>query len=227
MTRRQELLHIYVSGPMRGIPDLNKQAFAEVTDVLATDGWLVHNPYEANKQNGFSDDELFEVYIRADIQAVLASDAICLLPGWRQSEGARLEVSIARALNLRFYFAAKFENDPVEGTGWTYEATTAPGLEVEGIDQEARRLVYGERAQTYGHPRGDFQRIAKIWGAILGTDVSEEQVAIMMAGLKLARLADTPLHRDSQVDTIGYILCLARLQEDPAEIEAWAGRDAD
>lgn len=113
----------------------------------------------------------------------------------------------------------------------------------EGVDQEARRVVYGERAQTYGHPRGDFAAIAGIWMAMVraraefiapGVKVEdvpwekvldEELVAIMMSGLKLARLTKSPKHRDSQVDTIGYILCLTRLQDDPVELAAWNERE--
>jgi hypothetical protein len=217
---------IYISGGTRGYPDLNRAAFDDVETMLEVDGWLPHNPHKANEQNGFSDDEMFEVYIRSDIEALLSSHAICVLPNWQQSEGARLEVSIARALNMKFYRAIEMLDEHGDDAGWFYEHIDAPSVEVEGIDAEARRLVYGERAQTYGHPRGDFDRIAGIWAAILGVPVSAEQVAIMMAGLKLARLADSPKHRDSQVDTIGYILCLARVQEDPAEIAAWNARAA-
>lgn len=114
----------------------------------------------------------------------------------------------------------------------------------EGVDQEARRVVYGPRAQTYGHPRGDFEAIAGIWLAMIraraqfvapGTKVEDipwdkimddELVAIMMSGLKLARLTKSPTHRDSQVDTIGYILCLTRLQDDPVELAAWDNRES-
>lgn len=214
-----ETKSIYVSGPMRGKPGLNKEAFEAVAKMLYDDGWSAHNPHEANAQNGFSDEELFQVYIRADINALLEADAICLLPGWRSSEGARLEVAVARALDLEFYVA--WHN----GNIWQYESTTPALQSVEGIDQEARRLVYGERAQTYGHPRGDFEKIGGLWSAILDTEVTPEQVALMMAALKLARLSSTPTHRDSQVDVVGYILCLARLQEDPVEIQAWENRD--
>lgn len=212
---------IYVSGPMRGMPDLNRLAFAEVAAMLAKDGWRVHNPHEANDVNGFSDTELFEVYIRSDITALLNMKAICLLPGWRSSEGARLEVAIARALGLEFFYAFSDHG----GDDWGYARTDTGAAGVEGIDQEARRLVYGDRAQTYGHPRGDFEKIGKLWGAILGIEVSAEQVALMMVAMKLARLSSTPTHRDSQVDVIGYALCLARLQEDPVEIQAWEARD--
>lgn len=221
MTHARAGDRVYVSGPMRGYPDQNHEAFAAVTEVMTNDGWVVFNPHAQNKLRGLNGGDEFSKLIRGDIQDLLDSDAICLLPGWRSSEGARFEVSIARALDLKFYVA--WHN----GNVWQYEPTAIKDAGVEGIDQEARRLVYGERAQTYGHPRGDFDKIAGLWAALLEIPITAEQVALMMAALKLARLSSTPTHRDSQVDTIGYILCLARVQEDPAEIEAWNARAAD
>jgi nucleoside 2-deoxyribosyltransferase len=133
---------IYVSGPMRGWPNFNRETFAAVTEILEADGWAVHNPHEANVLQGLSDNETFATYMRNDIEAVMASDAICLLPDWRTSEGACIEVVVARALGLDFYFAAKFTNDPVEGTGWTYERLTTDLGTVQStphVSKEANR----------------------------------------------------------------------------------------
>lgn len=215
---------IYISGPMRGFENLNHQSFDAVNRILDAD-WNVFSPAAKDRAEGWDDTTSYATTIRADIQFLLAADAIILLPGWKKSEGARFEAEIARSLGLEFYVAVKTDADG-EGAWFYHEIETPSEVNVEGIDQEARRLVYGDRAATYGHPRGDFAIIAKIWSGILGTQVTEEQVALCMAGLKLARLAKTPTHHDSQVDTIGYMLCLARLQEDPAETAAWEGRNA-
>lgn len=86
--------------------------------------------------------------------------------------------------------------------------------ESEPIEQEARRLVHGDRDQSYDNPRGNFGRIANIWEGILDIRVSEEQVALCMAGVKIARLAHDPQNHDSKVDLIGYALCLDWLGED-------------
>jgi hypothetical protein len=91
----------------------------------------------------------------------------------------------------------------------------------ETIEQEARRLVHGERDQTYDNPRGNFARIAKVWSGLLASklkeDIVEEEVAIMMSGLKLARLMHRYQHRDGKVDAIGYVLCLDWLGEADAD----------
>lgn len=86
--------------------------------------------------------------------------------------------------------------------------------EQEDIELEARRLVRnGQRQKNYGHPRGDFDTIARYWSNHLGHDVTAEDVAIMMTLLKLARLKSNPQHHDSRVDGIGYLICLDRLDE--------------
>lgn len=93
-----------------------------------------------------------------------------------------------------------------------------------GIAGEAHSLVYGERAKTYGHPRKDFTIIATVWTGLLrdllkdGAELDAHRVAIMMTGLKLARLVKSPGHHDSRVDTIGYMLTMERLDEPDGEL---------
>ena len=78
---------------------------------------------------------------------------------------------------------------------------------------EADALVNGDRQADYGTPQENFARIAKIWSVILGHPVRPDQVALCMAGLKLARLANGP-HRDSFVDGCGYLALAAELSPD-------------
>jgi hypothetical protein len=93
-----------------------------------------------------------------------------------------------------------------------------------GIAGEAHGLVYGERAKTYGHPRFDFTSIGTVWTGLLqdllkeGAHIDAHRVAVLMTGLKLARLVKSPGHHDSRVDTIGYMLTMERLDE-PTEEE--------
>lgn len=91
--------------------------------------------------------------------------------------------------------------------------------EEKGIEQEARDLVYGARAASYGHPRADFAIIARVWSGLLqdvlkdGAELDAHRVAVLMTGLKLARLVNSPLYRDSRVDVVGYMLTMERLDE--------------
>lgn len=52
-----------------------------------------------------------------------------------------------------------------------------------------------------------------MWSGVLGVDVTPEDVALMMACLKISRLRSTPHHHDSIVDLIGYAICYSRLDE--------------
>jgi hypothetical protein len=213
---------VYISGPMRGKPELNRHAFNAVQRSAVERGWRTFNPATKVNTGEHSTATPYNIAIREDIGMLLKSNGIVLLPGWRQSEGARFETEVAKALGLDFYQASEVTGPFQDGTLYIITRVSVPESGAEGIDAEARRLVYGDRAATYGHPRGDFDRVAKMWGAILNTTVTAEQVAIMMVAFKLARLSQTPTHHDSQVDTIGYMLCLARLLEDPTETDAWA-----
>ncbi len=73
----------------------------------------------------------------------------------------------------------------------------------ESILFEAHNLVHGVRGEDYGHPYHDFSRTAKIWSAILGVDVTPEQVALCMIGVKMSRECNRP-KRDNRVDIAGY-----------------------
>jgi len=75
--------------------------------------------------------------------------------------------------------------------------------EKESILFEAHNLVHGVRGEDYGHPYEDFSRTAKIWSAILGVDVTPEQVALCMIGVKISRECNKP-KRDNRIDIAGY-----------------------
>ncbi|MFG1399807.1 DUF6378 domain-containing protein [Roseixanthobacter pseudopolyaromaticivorans] len=60
------------------------------------------------------------------------------------------------------------------------------------------------RQESYGSPEDNATLIARLWAAILGADVEPYQVALCMAAVKIARLANDPSHSDSWVDLAGY-----------------------
>lgn len=83
----------------------------------------------------------------------------------------------------------------------------------ESILEEAKRIVHGERNENYGHPFEDFSRTAKIWSAILEIEISPEQVALCMVGLKISREINRP-KRDNIVDGAGYFETLQMVKEE-------------
>jgi len=79
---------------------------------------------------------------------------------------------------------------------------------------DACKAVLNSRGQHYGNVYENHKRIAEIWSIILGFKVTEEQVLLMMIGLKVARLIQTPNHQDSIIDTAGYAAALSELIEE-------------
>ena len=77
--------------------------------------------------------------------------------------------------------------------------TTKPSLIEEALQ------AVEERGENYGHPRDNLRRISEMWSTYLGTEVAMSDVAMMMILLKVARTVETPCHRDSLVDIIGYV----------------------
>lgn len=78
-------------------------------------------------------------------------------------------------------------------------------MNAKQILSEAFTLMSGDRQESYGDPTANHDRIAAIWSIILGVPVSAEQVALCMAGMKLARLAYDPTHLDSYIDGAAYM----------------------
>ena len=83
------------------------------------------------------------------------------------------------------------------------------------IADEAVRIVTGSRRTAYGTPERNFERIAALWAAYLRLrfdtypngvqfPLEPRDVAAMMRLMKEARLIETPDHRDSFVDILGY-----------------------
>ena len=86
----------------------------------------------------------------------------------------------------------------------TTESTT---LRVEAL-REAARIISGERNKQYGGPEENFERIAKIWEIIFGIPVSNEDVAMAMVAVKVARYASKSGYQpDTWIDIAGYAAC--------------------
>ena len=81
----------------------------------------------------------------------------------------------------------------------------------------AAETVVKDREGSYGSPQENFERIAKLWNVILAGELGEEHkisaadVAMMMVAVKLARLIETPDHKDSAIDLAGYAALLGEV----------------
>ena len=91
---------LYLAGPMSGIPQHNYPLFNRVAKMLREQGHEVFNPAE-NQDDGARRSRAY--YMRLDIPALLACDALVALPDWEGSRGANLEMWIAIDLEMPVY----------------------------------------------------------------------------------------------------------------------------
>lgn len=75
----------------------------------------------------------------------------------------------------------------------------------------AQNVINGQRARDYGDMTKNFRNIADLWEPIFGVPITNEQVALAMIQVKVARLINTPAHDDSWVDVAGYAALGAEL----------------
>ena len=66
---------------------------------------------------------------------------------------------------------------------------------------KAEEIINGERAKDYGSTLDNFGRIAKMWSAILGVEVTPEQHVLCMVAVKMARLCHSPRRLRRQRET--------------------------
>lgn len=80
------------------------------------------------------------------------------------------------------------------------------------IADEAKKIVNGARRSAYGRPEDNFERIARFWQVYFENTgrpeagITARDVSPLMRLMKEARLCETPDHRDSFVDLVGYTL---------------------
>lgn len=82
--------------------------------------------------------------------------------------------------------------------------------------ETALKYTTADRNAAHGDPESNFSNIAAYWNAHLHARYGEvhgtlwldaTDVALMMAGMKAARLSHNPTHEDSWVDLAGYAAC--------------------
>jgi hypothetical protein len=95
-------MKIYLAGPMTGLKDFNHPAFHHLAEQWRDRGYTVFNPaetFDGDTTRPRAD------YLREEIKSLLQADGIALMPGWRESLGARHELLTAQLLELPAFHA--------------------------------------------------------------------------------------------------------------------------
>ena len=80
-------MKVYIAGPMRGHPELNFPAFHKAQRKLEKCGFEVYNPADPE----LPQDKPLSYYMRIHLPQLCGCDALYLLKGWQNSEGAQDE----------------------------------------------------------------------------------------------------------------------------------------
>ena len=111
-------MRVYISGKIgeEVLSDATRQKFAVAEYMLRALGYIVFNPtrsglgeyaeglvkvYKKICGGLFRQRQWYDQILLLDLEEVAKSDAICLLPDWRQSPGAKAELAYAQAIGLK------------------------------------------------------------------------------------------------------------------------------
>jgi len=98
---------IYISGPMTGYPNFNREAFVKAEMNLIGKGKEIVSPslleqdIEGRKFKTL--EEAWMYYMKTALIKLLHCNAIVMLDGWSDSKGARLERYLAETLGYKIY----------------------------------------------------------------------------------------------------------------------------
>ena len=81
----------------------------------------------------------------------------------------------------------------------------------KSILAEAERCVCTDREQQYGSPENNFSLISDLWNAYKPCGFTPHDVGIMLALLKIGRIASGQAKTDNYVDLAGYAACAGEI----------------
>ena len=104
----------YLAGPMRGYEAFNFPAFHKEAAWLRAKGWTIFSPAERDEADpvlngdwGITEARGLDYYMQFDLAAVAQTDAVILMKGWEESQGARLEAMVAVELSHPVFAIAR------------------------------------------------------------------------------------------------------------------------
>lgn len=92
--------------------------------------------------------------------------------------------------------------------------------------ERALKCVCGGRENEYGSPEDNFKVIAGLWSIYKSVTFTANDVAMMMALLKIARIKSGTGTEDSYVDLAGYAACGAEISHKLKNTAHYTGSDS-
>jgi len=90
-------MKIFISGPMTGYPNFNREAFHTLAAGLRSFGYTVLSPAENAPP---TDPDSWSAWMKLSITQLMQADVVVTLPGWIDSTGALIEVDLSYSLDL-------------------------------------------------------------------------------------------------------------------------------
>lgn len=164
---------------------------------------------------------------KAAAEAVLNAEHVILLPGWEDLSEAVVLSQLAISLGVPVLAYADADNPLQALKRDEVIAPIMPGFGVLAPDanedelphEEAARMVLGPRGAYYGTPLKNLGATGLIWTGLLaaklrdGQEITAEDVALCMVGLKLSREANRH-KRDNITDSHGYLMTIEMIREE-------------
>ena len=94
---------VYIAGPIKDMPDYNRDEFMRVQKMLEREGHTVFNP-TSYIPNVNPEAVPYESYLQISMTMLHHCDAIYMLKGWRSSKGATAERAYAIASSIRVHY---------------------------------------------------------------------------------------------------------------------------
>ena len=79
------------------------------------------------------------------------------------------------------------------------------------------RATIQDRGMDYGHPSDNMQRTAALWSSYLEMPITDYQVAMCMALVKVARSMESA-KTDTYIDLAGYVAIAGQLHTEENEL---------
>lgn len=96
---------VYICGPITGLPNGNIEAFNFAQEQLLATGHHPINPHllcrDIVAMHEGTPEELWRKCMKRDIAELLKADAVLLLDGWQNSNGAKIERALALDLGIQ------------------------------------------------------------------------------------------------------------------------------